>query len=173
MTGGTITIKARPLLASQISMFCSSTSNAITSLAGANASPSAAPAAFYIVNASNPESLGSASTSRPFGFGDVIPVSQTLTVAGLAAGLNLSLTAGQTLSVQCETTAPSTGIVVGCAFNNRYNWTPLRELVIMTLNIMFPNSCMPLSIADMPSRRPFALPHDTRRSHRLPSALPL
>jgi hypothetical protein len=58
---------------------------------------------------------------RPLSKNDVTPISESLTATDFLAGFNLSFRAGLSFTVQCENTAPSTGMVVGCAFNNRYD----------------------------------------------------
>jgi hypothetical protein len=119
--GGIVTLRSRPILASQSGLFCSSTSNAITSFADVYSNPSIAPSAFSFVNASSLEYLISAGTARVFSPAnrDVMPVSQSLTALDLTMGFNLALSVGLTFAVQCETALSYDAAVAGCALNNR------------------------------------------------------
>ena len=116
--GGIITLRSRPMLASQTGFFCSSASNAITSFADVNPNPST----FSFVNASSSEYLISSGTARVLSpvTRDITPVGQSLTAIDLVTGFNLALSVGLTFAVQCETTLPSDAPVVGCALNNRF-----------------------------------------------------
>ena len=175
MLGGTITLKSRTTLASRSELFCSSTSNAVTSWVDSYPSLSSAPSAFYFVNASTQESLKSDVAPFSFSPNEIVRISQSLTVAAFAAGSNLTLSAGVSFAVQCEATVPSTGTVVGCALNNRFvrnvDIAVFQENVIAHPNVCSLQVCV--SAADIPSRRPSARRRDTPRSHLRPSISPL
>ena len=119
LIGGIIALKSRPITAfpSGSGLYCSSTSNAVTTRVDVYPTSTFA---FYFVNATHPDSPISVAISRSFSATETVPVSQSLTAAEFALGLNLTLTPGMTLTIQCDASMTLTGIVTGCALNNRY-----------------------------------------------------
>jgi hypothetical protein len=118
--GGIIALKSRPVFASPLGLFCTSTSNAVTSFADVYPSQASNPSSFYFVNATHQESPISDVFSLSFSPADTVPLRQSMTAAEFAAGFNLTLSFGMTLSIQCDAPTLSTGTVTGCALNNRY-----------------------------------------------------